>query len=338
MSAGYTGVLTGRPYPTARSTGYAEWAPRGDYRALLDAAHGVLATLAADDLVPIGPRAVGYRLLGTTVGGRRIVKSRDEVQAGTAARRELFDFGHVGDVLNRGRRAGLIPWGWVSDGGAVEVYPDVFTSAHHFVRYALGMLDHAQPDRSHDQPRRVEVWCEAVDYTRLVTKVVSRYGVPVFSARGWSGPYQPYAAANRWVDDGRPVTVLYFGDYDNEGLTLADRTLGDTLAFVAGRVDVEVVHLGVTEAQARDWNLATEPAKRSKNGRDLGLPFFCQADALPPDRLRRLLVDAIEERFDPEITKVNERRWTDHRALVKARLAPVLSMTPKQLAEEARAK
>jgi hypothetical protein len=82
----YTGSLTGHRFTRARPLGYEPWQPSDDSAAMLDACHRVLARLAAAGLVPIGPRAVAYRLEHQVVAGREVLKDTGPLWIGTKGR------------------------------------------------------------------------------------------------------------------------------------------------------------------------------------------------------------------------------------------------------------
>jgi hypothetical protein len=76
--SGYVGIFIGHHYRHARALGEARWRQRKERAALFDACCAVLARLADDDLLPIEPRSVGYRLIGLTIAEKRLVKNKDE--------------------------------------------------------------------------------------------------------------------------------------------------------------------------------------------------------------------------------------------------------------------
>ena len=158
---GYVGPFTGHHYVSARPLGNAPWKPRAARAALLDACREVLTALEEDDLLPVGPRAVGYRLLGQTIDTKVLVK--DKRDHPKPERRGLWDFKDVEAVLNRARRAELIPWEWVSDARADSSHPFVFADASVWAAWACDDLKYAGVDVLAEQPCQVEVWTEAAD-------------------------------------------------------------------------------------------------------------------------------------------------------------------------------
>jgi hypothetical protein len=314
--SGYVGVFTGHHYVQARPLGHAPWRPRAARAALLDACREVLTALDADDLLPIGPRAVGYRLIGRTIGDKRLVKSKGDYPK--SERPGLWDFDDVGKVLTLARRARLIRWEWVSDARADSSSPFVLTDAAAWADTARAIAERATPDVLADQPCRVEVWTEAVDLMALAARIAAAYGVPCFSASGWGGPVPARDAAARWARDERPMRVLYIGDLDTDGLELADRNIADAAAFLADHdhaPEVTVSRIAVTPEQVRDWEMPHEPGETSHRN-SITVPVVAQAEAIAPARLRELLTSAIEDALDLDVLDQTRRRWADEQARI----------------------
>jgi hypothetical protein len=310
--SGYTGALTGHNYTRARPLGYEPWQPAPDSAAMLAACHRVLARLADANLVPIGPRAVAYKLEHQVIADREVLKDADLVRVPKAERGSYWSFDQIGGVLNRGRRAGMIRWGWVSDGGAAQDEPLTFADRDHVLEW---LVDHVLPgqlipDVLADQPVRVEVSCEAVDFMTLAGRITKPLGVGCYSARGWGGPDPARDAGHRWASDPRPLVVLSLGDLDPEGIGIVERNFEDAAQFAVAHGGARPVlqRIAVTADQVRDWRLSAGPAKTSHR-HGLRLPVTCEVDAIPPERLRDLLVSSIEELLDTEVAAATRSRW-----------------------------
>jgi hypothetical protein len=115
--------------------------------------------------------------------------------------------------------------------------------------------------------------------------------------------------AERYYRDAGIVTRIYtLYDHDAGGERSA-RTIRRDLPELAG-VPVLVTELAVTADQIAAWNLPTRPAKHSDpEAKKWGDRPAVELDAIPPDRLRDLVEDAILENVDPtqwEIEKTIE--------------------------------
>lgn len=280
-----------------------------------------LAALAAERLVPIGPRGVGYRLEGRVIGGRKVMKDREYDKLSTEEKTRATSFSTIGIIVTKARRAGLIDWNHISDARFDTVMPNVFEDVQELASTLLYTALMAKVDPAKDQPVLVEVWSEAADLMALVGRLVGPYGISVFSSSGWTGPKAARDTGQRWEMDGRPVIILYVGDLDPDGLSIADRIFADAQAFAVGfGMDpdlVEIRRVAVTEQQVTDWNLSTEPGKTSHRN-DISVPFCCQAEAIPPARLRDLLVATVEDIFDLDQLDATRQAWEnqDRQALL----------------------
>lgn len=97
-------TVTGRTYKSTRPRGFAPWAPRAESRALVAEVLDVLDEYA--DYLPLTLRQVFYRLVGTR-GYPKDEKAYDRLTR----------------VLDRARRAGLVPFDVIRDDGMVESWP-----------------------------------------------------------------------------------------------------------------------------------------------------------------------------------------------------------------------
>jgi hypothetical protein len=115
--------------------------------------------------------------------------------------------------------------------------------------------------------------------------------------------------------------VLHIGDYDQSGVHTALNLAEDVGAFLdalGGAADF--TRLAVTPEQIVRLRLPTAPPKRSDN-RAYGDTTTCQAEAIAPDEMARIVRAAIEERYDMGIfDALLAEEEAERRALV-ARLA-----------------
>lgn len=278
------------------------------------------AALSTAGMLPVGPRGIGYRLLGRTVDGRTVVKDKSKIDTtgmDTAARRRhlagFYDFADIGDTITTLRRCRALDWDWVADGRTDQISPLVAVNAAEVKARLRSTAARFGPDILHDQPVHVECWCEAADLAQLVGTLLAPYGIEVFSGSGDIPTGAILTAAGRYgeaLDDGRDVTVLIIGDFDVDGLGNADRFVEDAEAFLdpvdQDRVDWRWIaprpeHLTRWDAELRP---AAGPASES---RGWAVPFTLQAEALVRDNiLRTILTEAVEGVLD--MVQVGETR------------------------------
>lgn len=158
------------------------------------------------------------------------------------------------------RESGELPWGWLVDSGRRVRIDTMFDS----------MTDAL--DRTHElyrrnlwasQPRRVEVWAESDSTSMLVEDVTRRLGVGLYSCKGQAGKEFCHAAAMTYMDIGKPVEILYLGDWDPSGLAIS-RSLENRLnRYSDGSIDINLRRIAVTPEQIREMNLSASRQDRA---------------------------------------------------------------------------
>ncbi|MFH1530465.1 MAG: hypothetical protein ABIK09_07010, partial [Pseudomonadota bacterium] len=188
--------------------------------------------------------------------------------------------------------------------------------------------------RMSGQPTYVELWVEKAALEGVLHPLARRRHVTLMVNRGYSSTSAMYEAACRIdracrASDGVIVAdaaVLYLGDLDPSGEDMV-RDIGDRLTKFLdgtneedpedretpvgwlvrryGTVELEVEKLALTMDQVRLYNPPPNPAKRSDSRSDKFIAEFgsssWEVDALPPNVLRQLIEDALDERIDAEL-------------------------------------
>jgi len=101
--------------------------------------------------------------------------------------------------------------------------------------------------------------------------------------------------------------MLHIGDHDPSGVHTALNLAEDVAAFVeelGGTVSFS--RLAVTSEQIGRLSLPTAPPKRSDN-RAYGDSMTCQAEAIAPDEMARIVREAIEGRYDMDMLSSRAR-------------------------------
>jgi hypothetical protein len=151
----------------------------------------------------------------------------------------------------------------------------------------------------------VEIWSEKEALSGIIWDVASDYDVPVVVSKGtpsltqlW-GSFQNIAAA---LDADKPSYLYQFGDHDPSGCWIP-RIIEARLNEFCDKHDLisspTVERIALTPKQVRKFNLPSRPTKRAGNmhakdfkGRSTEL------DALPPNVLRQLVRNCIEQHID----------------------------------------
>ncbi|MFH8496680.1 hypothetical protein [Streptomyces coeruleorubidus] len=100
------------------------------------------------------------------------------------------------------------------------------------------------------------------------------------------------------------------GDHDPSGIG-AWRDLRDKLTEFAPDADIVFDRLAVTEEQITELELPTRPTKRTDTRtagfEAAGYGESVEVDAIPPDTLRRIVRDGIEQHIDPRALRLSKR-------------------------------
>jgi hypothetical protein len=152
-------------------------------------------------------------------------------------------------------------------------------------------------DRTEGQPFNIYLGVEKVGLVAQLEEWFGELGVPALALGGYGSQTYVDEVVAHVSAKGRPAVLLYAGDCDASGEDI-DRD------FIArtGCWD-EVRRVALTEEQVVEYGLPPQPGKAgdSRNGafiRRHGRLAQVELDALPPDVLRGLYGDAIEEFWD----------------------------------------
>jgi hypothetical protein len=291
-------ILGGAKPKRTRKRGFIDWNPRDETRALLDQVQAVLDEY--EEHLPLTNRQIFYRLVG----------AHDYSKTENA-------YNNLCEMLQKARRSRMIPFSAIRDDGVITHELQTYASEEDFLeteRYrAMGYLH----DHREGQAALLMLWCEAGGMVPQLAAVADDYIVPVFSSGGFDSLTAKYDFAEKIAEGGRPVTVLHIGDHDPSGGHLYLALKEDIEAFVnelGG--EVEFTRLAVTPEQVKRLRLPTAPPKKSDKRAFRGQT--CQAEAIAPNELARIVRDAIEARTDKRILdRVLKHEKRERNALLK---------------------
>ena len=292
------------PVTKPRPKGLAPYRPRPGSKnsEILSAALAVLVRYEAEGRLPLGPREVGYVLTGDEWGFTKA------------------DIDTVEDVIVRARRAGLIPWHWISDGRTGSAIPWTVRDGEALADELLGQLPDAHLDRQAGQANRVEVWAEAMGWLPRLERICGERGVSVYSGSG-SVPVPAIRQAvlraifvwNQAPAD-RPVrtVILQIGDLDLNGIrNIARPFVDDVRQFAADILKtplrgverlITVRRIMLTAGQVERYvgERARVQVGNSAEHIKAGwpYPFTAQAEALPPELRDSIVAEAIDSLHD----------------------------------------
>jgi hypothetical protein len=243
---------------------------------LIEAMHSV-----AEAAEPITGRGVGYKLFtaGLTPSMERKVMQR------------------VYRLLKEARERGIIPWGWIVDETHELEQCASWDDPAAFVRTVSRSY---RRDYWAQQPRRVEVWSEKGTVRGVLAPVLDAYGIGFRVMHGFNSATQVHNIAQD--DDGRPLIVLYIGDFDPSGMYMSECDLPERLAEYGGG-HVVIKRIALKREQVR--RLPSFPA--SDKRKDPRYRWFVhnfgtlcwELDAMDPNDLRALVRKMIRAEIEP---------------------------------------
>jgi len=288
-----TETVTGRTYTATRVRGFAPWTPRQDTLDLLAKINGIFTEYSAQ--LPLTNRQIFYRLVGA--------HGYDKTEKAYARLCEL---------LNRARRAGLVPFEYIRDDGTISRSPGGWNSERYFWPSVRAWAENFELRKGLDQPTYTELWVEASGMVPQAAAVAHDYGITVYSAGGFNGLTDKHETAQRLAREmrDRPVVVLHVGDYDPSGCAIIDSLAQDIEAFTSELEpygNLEFRRIVVTPAQIAAYALPTAPQKHT-DVRGEHMDETVQAEALPPDILAAEIRDACVLVYDQGVADEVTRR------------------------------
>jgi hypothetical protein len=276
-------------YPSSRPLGHAPWRKDSRTTTLRNDVFAVLTEFV--DLWPLGPRQVGYVLMG------HYPQWYDKAS-----------IDRIENVLNRGRRAWRIPFEAISDGRTPDpTKPVEFDGPSDFWRQVRATAHKFSLLLQAGQLIYVEVWCEVASLIDQVARIAIAMGVPTYSSSGSASLTFCEAAAQRVATRGKAgvQTIIWqIGDHDGKGWEIFDRCRADVTVLAAdyegGYGVVTVERLAVTPEQIVEHRLLDvdgQPVGTIAEARVAEV----QGEAIPPDVLATIVTDVIDQWQDPQV-------------------------------------
>jgi hypothetical protein len=204
--------------------------------------------------------------------------------------------------LGKMREGGDLPFEWIADSTRYRrIRPQ-----HNSVEEALEETARFyRRDLWRQQPRHIEVWTESDSITGVIDDVVMGMGAGLFSCRGQSSKSFAHGAAVEYERIGKPVTVLYVGDWDPTGLGIQRSLLERLRRYSNGSVDIDLDRVAVTSSDVRWGRLVSHSVNKNDNNHKrfkahcermrLDPNVAIEAEAIPPTELRERVHEALLE-------------------------------------------
>ena len=187
----------------------------------------------------------------------------------------------------------------------------------------------------------VEIWCEKDALAGVIYPVTAEYDVALMVARGYSSETFAFEAVAAREGDPRKYDVWYLGDFDRSGCEAA-QSLQEKLERFAAEKGVEVAFRvlaieaeDVREFDANDntalvnlngrarWLPTREPKRKSPADKAWLHPYAIELDAIPPDDLRRMVREVIENYLPADQLKILKVAEDSERTLIRELVAGI---------------
>lgn len=203
------------------------------------------------------------------------------------------------------RETGRLPWEWITDGTRMVRQETQYDSLDDAMRR------NAESYRRNlwaSQSRRVEAWVESDSVGGVVQQITSAWGVGLFSCRGQSSKTFVWEAAQQYARLGKPVTVIFCGDWDPTGRCVPRSVVERMERYGNGELDLKFRQIAITADDVRAGQLTTHDV----NTRDVNYKRYreeclregidphiaVEVEAMRPGVLRQRLDAAIEGLVD----------------------------------------
>ena len=188
------------------------------------------------------------------------------------------------------RRAGLIPYGWISDTTRRGYHVSTFSDAGDLITRFAGLY---RADLWRDVDSHVEVWCESRSIAGVIEDTCEDLAVSLYPAGGFASLTFVYDAAQAIRRTGKgEAVIVYVGDYDPAGVLIDQKIIEELRGHLPFR-GITLRRIAVTEEQIEQYGLPTKPRKDG-DMRRLDILETVEAEAMPAETLRRMLRAEIE--------------------------------------------
>jgi hypothetical protein len=221
-------------------------------------------------------------------------------------------YNRLSDLLVTARLRGEVDWRRIEDRGRDVIGGDYgYNSKDEFLKQAVDSFKNAWRDFSlkmwETQPKHVEVWVEKDTLSGVVSEAAKGYRVFVCPTRGDSSFSYVMRAVERFAEVGKPVVILYFGDFDPSGWFMPHNLVkrihryGRRFGYELPSITLERVALNWD--QIEEYGVLLSHTKVSDNQRvkfieATGSDRVAEVDALHPSALDGLVRQSIERHIN----------------------------------------
>lgn len=216
--------------------------------------------------------------------------------------------------LSRLRERGKVPWDKIVDLKRQPEKKPSWTSPEMFFETVSWSY---KRDLQQGQKKYIEVWSEKAVAIRQIT---DKFDVHLLAGGGYRSSSALYEAAERFKSVGKPVVILYLGDFDPSGLDI-ERDIKTRTKKVFG-LEVDVQRVLLTRQDITDYELLPMPVKSgdtrtSAYVEEHGFGEVYELDALPPDVIAEKLEEAIVKNMNMELYGIQVEKWEENKVEIE---------------------
>lgn len=225
---------------------------------------------------------------------------------------KVAEYKKLGTLLVKGRMAGVVDWDAIED--RIRVPYMQYWNLN--IKDAIeSTIKQYKLNRMAGQENYIELWCEKDALAGILKPLCNKYHIILMVNRGYSSctaMHDAYKRIASQIDNGKKVTILYFGDHDPSGLDMVRDIEGRVIEFLQMRFQdywiggwFKVWQIGLTMAQIEEFNPPPNPAKitdpRAKDYIKKFGSVSWEVDALNPEELHNIIIDAVEGLIDYDL-------------------------------------
>jgi len=163
-------------------------------------------------------------------------------------------------------------------------------------------------DKWQNQDAYIEIWTEKDALRGVITPVTYAFDVNLLIVRGQvsrTAIYESYERFVEKIDEGKDCYLYYFGDFDPSGLSIYNSLTERIRNYGKAGEDINFKRISLTSEQIKEYSLPSDPGKKSDPNYKRFVSEYgdnvVELDSLPPDVLRELIRDCIEENIAYEL-------------------------------------
>lgn len=212
------------------------------------------------------------------------------------------EYAKLGNILVKGRMAGVVDWEAIEDRIRVPHLPYWVTGIEGALEDTIGQY---RLDRQKGQKNYIEVWVEKDALSGVLKTITEYYHIVLMVNRGYSScsaMHDAFERLERQECNGIYTNILYLGDHDPSGMDMV-RDVQDRL--IEFGVCPSIKHTAITLQQIDKYSPPPNPAKITDPRAQWYMEKYgetsWEVDALEPKILHELLKTDIEGLIDMEL-------------------------------------